>query len=54
MSDTDDEITTEPPDPLAGADDSVAKVGERLQEEAGDTEAEEDDVEEADVANGEG
>ncbi len=36
MSDThdDEEITTEPPDPLAGAEDSVAKVGERLQEEA--------------------
>ena len=34
MSETDDEITTEPPDPLAGADDSVAKVGEKLQEEA--------------------
>ena len=34
MSETDDEITTEPPDPLAGADDSVAKVGEQLQEEA--------------------
>ena len=38
MSDTqdhEDEITTEPPDPLAGADDSVAKVGERLQEAGG-------------------
>lgn len=37
MSDTPehyDEITTEPPDPRAGAEDSVAKVGERLQEEA--------------------
>jgi len=48
MSDThdnDDEITTEPPDPLAGADDSVAKVGERLQEEADalDAESDEDD-----------
>jgi hypothetical protein len=40
----DDEITTEPPDPLAGAEDSVAKVGERLQEE----------VDAADEANGEG
>jgi hypothetical protein len=38
MSETDDEITTEPPDPLAGADDSVAKVGEQLQEEAEDQE----------------
>jgi hypothetical protein len=34
MSESDDEITTEPPDPLAGADDSVAKTGERLQEQA--------------------
>ena len=34
MSDTDDEITTEPPDPLAGSEDSVAKTGERLQDEA--------------------
>jgi len=33
MSETDDEITTEPPDPLAGSDDSVAKRGEELQEE---------------------
>ena len=41
MSDTqdhDDEITTEPPDPRAGAEDSVAKVGERLQEEADELE----------------
>ena len=49
MSDTqdhDDEITTEPPDPRAGAEDSVAKVGERLQEEADaqdDTDADADD-----------
>ena len=47
MSETDDEITTEPPDPLAGADDSVAKVGEQLQEEAdaveGDADEEPDD-----------
>ncbi len=34
MSETDDEITTEPPDPLAGDEDSVAKRGEQLQEEA--------------------
>jgi hypothetical protein len=53
MSDTDDEITTEPPDPLAGADDSVAKVGERLQEDADDAD-EEAAVDDADVANGEG
>lgn len=33
MSD-DDEITTEPPDPLRGEEDTVAKTGERLQEEA--------------------
>jgi len=32
MSETDDEITTEPPDPLAGSEDSVAKTGERLQD----------------------
>lgn len=48
MSDTegrnDDDITTEPPDPRAGDEDSVAKVGERLQEE----------VDAADEANGEG
>ena len=46
MSDTqdeEDEITTEPPDPLAGADDSVAKVGERLQEEADAVERREDE-----------
>ena len=36
MSESDDEITTEPPDPLAGSDDSVAKTGERLQEDAED------------------
>ena len=54
MSESDDEIITEPPDPLAGADDSVAKVGEHLQEEADDVEAEEEAVEDADVANGEG
>lgn len=41
---TDDEVTTEPPDPRAGDEDSVAKVGERLQEE----------VDAADEANGEG
>ncbi len=34
MSETDDEITTEPPDPLRGEEDTVAKTGERLQEEA--------------------
>jgi hypothetical protein len=34
MSESEDEITTEPPDPLAGSDDSVAKTGERLQEQA--------------------
>jgi hypothetical protein len=33
MSESEDEITTEPPDPLAGSEDSVAKTGERLQEE---------------------
>lgn len=49
MSDRDDEIITEPPDPLAGAEDSVAKVGQRLQEQADAA-----DTEEADVANGEG
>lgn len=52
MSDTqdhDDEITTEPPDPLAGAEDSVAKVGDRLQEEA-DALEEGDDGEEVDPA----
>jgi hypothetical protein len=38
MSETDDEITTEPPDPLAGDDDSVAKRGEQLQEEADEQE----------------
>ena len=59
MSETDDEITTEPPDPLAGADDSVAKVGERLQEEADALDGDETedagaDVDEAEVANGEG
>jgi len=48
MSDTheddhDDEITTEPPDPLAGAEDSVAKVGERLQEQAEEVEPDDDD-----------
>jgi hypothetical protein len=42
MSETDDEITTEPPDPLAGADDSVAKVGEKLQEEADAAEGDEE------------
>ena len=42
MSETDDEITTEPPDPLAGADDSVAKVGEELQEEAEEQDGEGD------------
>ena len=42
MSETDDEITTEPPDPLAGADDSVAKVGEKLQEEADAVEGDEE------------
>ena len=40
----DDEITTEPPDPLAGSDDSVAKVGERLQEAADDDGAGADDA----------
>jgi hypothetical protein len=43
MSETDDEITTEPADPLAGADDSVAKVGERLQEAADEAEGDEPD-----------
>lgn len=50
MSDTqdhDDEIITEPPDPLAGAEDSVAKVGQRLQEEA-------DALDDADGADTEG
>jgi len=44
--DQDDEITTEPPDPLAGAEGSVAKVGERLQEavEAEEGRADEDDA----------
>ncbi len=39
----DDEITTEPPDPLRGEDDTVAKTGERFQEEADATEADADD-----------
>jgi hypothetical protein len=44
MSDTenDDVIETEPPDPLRGEDDTVAKTGERLQEEAEDQEGEAD------------
>ncbi len=42
-SDHDDEITTEPPDPLAGDEDSVAKVGERLQEEADRTATDDED-----------
>ena len=52
MSDTqghEDEITTEPPDPLAGADDSVAKVGERLQEAADAAERGEDSDEDPDA-----
>ena len=36
MSESEEEITTEPPDPLAGSEDSVAKTGERLQEQADD------------------
>ena len=36
MPDEREPITIEPPDPLAGAESSVAKVGERLQEEADD------------------
>ena len=32
MPDEREPITIEPPDPLAGAESSVAKVGERLQE----------------------
>jgi hypothetical protein len=36
-------ITTEPPDPLAGDESSVAKVGERLQEEADDEDHEDAD-----------
>ena len=39
---SDDAITTEPPDPRAGADDSVAKVGEHLQEEADGADSERD------------
>jgi hypothetical protein len=38
MSESEEEITTEPPDPLAGSDDSVAKTGERLQEQADEQE----------------
>jgi hypothetical protein len=41
----DAEITTEPPDPLAGSDDSVAKTGERLQEAADERRNEDDDQE---------
>ncbi|MET0804864.1 MAG: hypothetical protein ABW009_13295 [Acidimicrobiales bacterium] len=34
MPDEQEPITIEPPDPLAGDESSVAKVGERLQDEA--------------------
>ena len=43
MPDERERITTEPPDPLAGAESSVAKVGERLQEEADDEDHEDAD-----------
>jgi hypothetical protein len=36
-------ITTEPPDPVAGDESSVAKVGERLQEEVDDEDHEDAD-----------
>ena len=41
----DAEITMEPPDPLAGSDDSVAKTGERLQEAADERLDDHDDQE---------
>ncbi len=43
MPDEPEPITTEPPDPLAGDESSVAKVGERLQEEADDEDNADDD-----------
>ena len=43
MPDEREPITTEPPDPLAGDESSVAKVGERLQEEADDEDHEDAD-----------
>ena len=43
MPDEREPITIEPRDPLAGDESSVAKVGERLQEEADDEDHEDAD-----------